>query len=88
MSKYGIGNYGHYRGRTLQDMLAAAEARIERENERKATQLEDVYIDLVGLPVFNAWVSQVDPMTWEQYLDTLRQLIDDVHASRIAQDSE
>lgn len=88
MSKYGIGNYGHYRGRTLQDMLAAAEARIERENERKATQLEDVYIDLVGLPVFNAWVSQVEPMSWEQYLDTLRKMIDDVHASRIAQDGE
>lgn len=88
MSEYGIGNYGHYRGRTMQDMLAAAEARIERENERKASQLEDVYIDLVGLPVFNAWVSQIEPMTWDQYLDTLRRLIDDVHAARIAQDSQ
>lgn len=72
MSKFGMGNMGHYKGRTLDEMLAAKQAQIERENERKATGLEDELIQLIGLDRFNAWVRGLGSKTWEQYFNLLR----------------
>lgn len=72
MSKFGYGNTGHYKGRTLEEMLAQAEAKIERQNEAKATELENELIRLIGVPNFNAWVRKLGSGTWEEYFSLLR----------------
>lgn len=72
MSKFGFGNMGNYKGRTLEQMLAAKQAQIERENERKATELEDDLIQLIGIDRFNSWVRGLGSGTWEQYINLLR----------------
>ena len=60
MSRYGLGNFGHYRGDSLSDLFRNA----ERAAERRFKEMRSNLIDVIGQAAFEAWVD--DTLTGEE----------------------
>lgn len=82
MSKYGSGNFGLYRGRDV-NLQALFEAS-ERKAERECQALEDELAGLIGVPAYNAFVSEAGDVSWIKWRELLKARLAEVHSTSIA----
>lgn len=80
MSKYGIGNYGHYRGVSLDEQVKrAADAAHDRY-----VNLASNLVEIIGKKAFDAWVDKTWPeagVPWPEACKLVEQEIESYECS-------
>lgn len=75
MSRYGYGNFGHYRGETLDEMITAKRGTLRAQYDEIAWQI----VDLIGQDEYERWVDACpDDYTLQQWIDAAKEKLDDL----------